>query len=39
MSFADGYQAVFRVGAQVEAGPIHIVWEFVGSHAEYDRAY
>jgi hypothetical protein len=39
MSFADGYRAVFRVGAEVEPGHIHIVWEFVGSHADHDRAY
>ena len=37
LSFADGYRAVFRVGVEVVPGHVHIVWEFIGTHAEYDR--
>ena len=39
LSFGDGYRAVFRVGPQQRPGHIHIVWEFIGTHAEYDREY
>ncbi len=39
LTFGDGYRAVFRVGAEQRPGHIHIVWEFIGTHAEYDRAY
>lgn len=39
LSFSEGYRAVFRVGPEVRPGDIHIVWEFIGTHAEYDRAY
>ena len=39
LSFAGGYRAVFRVGQEVRPGHIHIVWEFIGTHSEYDRAY
>jgi hypothetical protein len=39
LSFADGYRAVFRVGVEVVPGHVHIVWEFIGTHAEYDREY
>jgi hypothetical protein len=39
LSFADGYRAVFRVGAEQRRGEIHIMWEFIGTHAEYDREY
>jgi hypothetical protein len=39
LSFADGYRAVFRVGVEQRPGEIHIVWEFIGTHADYDREY
>jgi hypothetical protein len=30
---------VFRVGHEQRPGDVHIVWEFIGTHADYDRAY
>jgi hypothetical protein len=30
---------VFRVGPEQTPGHIHIVWEFIGTHAEYEREY
>lgn len=39
LSFGDGYRAVFRIGAEQRQGQIHVVWEFIGTHAEYDREY
>ncbi len=39
ISFGDGLRAVFRVGESVKDGEVHIVWEFIGTHDEYDRLY
>jgi hypothetical protein len=39
ISFGDGMRAVFRVADEVRPGETHIVWEFVGDHDAYDRAY
>lgn len=39
ISFGDGLRAVFCVAAEVRPGETHIVWEFVGDHDAYDRAY
>jgi hypothetical protein len=39
LSFTEGYRAVFRVGTEQRPGHVHIVWEFIGTHAEYDREY
>jgi hypothetical protein len=37
ISFADQYRAVFHLGQQQRPGHAHIVWEFIGTHAEYER--
>ena len=37
LSFADGMRAVFRLGAPVVAGEVHVVWEFIGDHDAYER--
>jgi hypothetical protein len=39
MSFAGQYRAVFHLGEQQRPGHAHIVWEFIGSHADYEREY
>jgi hypothetical protein len=39
LSFAGQYRAVFHLGEQQRPGHAHIVWEFIGSHAEYERQY
>ena len=39
VSFADQYRAGFRLGTQQRPGHAHIVWEFIGTHTEYDREY
>lgn len=39
VSFAGQYRAVFRLGEQQRPGHAHIVWEFIGSHADYEREY
>jgi hypothetical protein len=39
ISFAGQYRAVFQLGEQRRAGHAHIVWEFIGSHDEYEREY
>lgn len=39
VSFAGQYRAVFHLGEQRRAGHSHIVWEFIGTHAEYEREY
>lgn len=39
LSFGDGMRAVFQVGEEVRPGEAHIIWEFVGDHDAYDRAY
>jgi hypothetical protein len=39
VSFAGQYRAVFHLGEQQRAGHAHIVWEFIGTHAEYEREY
>lgn len=39
VSFAGQYRAVFRLGQQQRPGNAHVVWEFIGTHAEYDREY
>jgi hypothetical protein len=39
VSFAGQYRAVFRLGARQRLGHAHLVWEFVGTHADYDREY
>lgn len=39
ISFAGQCRAVFRIGAQRRLGHAHLVWEFIGTHDEYDRAY
>lgn len=39
VSFAGQYRAVFHLGEQQRPGHAHIVWEFVGTHAEYEREY
>jgi hypothetical protein len=33
------YRAVFHLGEQRRPGHAHIVWEFIGSHDEYEREY
>jgi hypothetical protein len=39
VSFASQCRAVFRLGEQQRPGHAHIVWEFIGSHADYEREY
>jgi hypothetical protein len=39
ISFAGQYRAVFRLGAQQRSGHAHLIWEFIGTHAAYERAY
>lgn len=39
LSFGDGMRAVFQIGDEVRPGEVHIIWEFVGDHDAYDRAY
>jgi hypothetical protein len=39
ISFGDGLRAVFHIGKSVKGGEVHIVWEFIGTHDEYDRLY
>jgi hypothetical protein len=39
VSFAGQYRAVFHLGEQQRPGHAHIVWEFIGTHAEYEREY
>jgi len=39
ISFGDGMRAVFKLGAPVKDGEVHIVWEFIGTHDEYERIY
>lgn len=39
VSFAGQYRAVFRLGPQQREGHAHVVWEFIGIHADYDREY
>lgn len=39
ISFAGQDRAAIRLGEQQRPGHAHIVWEFIGTHAEYDRAY
>lgn len=39
VSFAGQHRAVFRLGPQQRPGHAHIVWEFIGTHADYDREY
>ena len=39
ISFGDGLRAAFTVGNEVKKGEVHIVWEFIGTHNEYERIY
>jgi hypothetical protein len=39
IGFGDGMRAVLRIGSPVREGHTHIVWEFIGTHDEYTRAY
>lgn len=39
VSFAGQYRTVLHLGEQQRPGHAHIVWEFIGSHAEYEREY
>ena len=39
ISFAGQYRAVFHLGEQRRPGHAHIVWEFIGTHDEYEREY
>jgi hypothetical protein len=39
ISFGDGMRAVFTVGSEVKPGETHVVWEFIGTHDEYERVY
>jgi len=39
ISFGDGLRAVFKLGEPVKDGETHIVWEFIGTHDEYERIY
>lgn len=39
ISFGDGMRAVFTLGTPVNEGEVHIVWEFIGTHKEYERVY
>jgi hypothetical protein len=34
ISFAGQHRAVFHLGEQRRSGHAHIVWEFIGTHAE-----
>jgi hypothetical protein len=37
ISFGNGMRAVLRIGRPVREGHTHIVWEFIGTHADYER--
>jgi hypothetical protein len=39
ISFGDGMRAVFRLGEPVKDNEVHVVWEFIGTHDEYERIY
>lgn len=39
ISFAGQYRAVFQLGEQRRPDHAHIVWEFIGSHDEYEREH
>lgn len=39
ISFGDGMRAVFTLGTPVKKDEVHIVWEFIGTHNEYERVY
>ena len=39
VSFAGQYRAVFHLGEQQRPGHAHTVWEFIGSHRDYEREY
>jgi hypothetical protein len=39
VSFGDGLRAAFTVPSPVKDNEVHIVWEFVGTHDEYERIY
>jgi hypothetical protein len=39
ISFGDGLRAAFTIGKAVKKGDVHIVWEFIGTHNEYERIY
>ena len=39
VSFADQYRAVFHLGELQRPGHAHIVWEFIGTQADYERQY
>lgn len=39
ISFAGQYRSVFHLGEQQRPGHAHIVWEFIGTHDEYEREY
>ncbi|HUO70666.1 MAG TPA: hypothetical protein VMU39_07805 [Solirubrobacteraceae bacterium] len=39
VSFAGQHRAVFHLGEQQRPGHAHIVWEFIGTHADYEREY
>jgi hypothetical protein len=39
ISFAGQYRAVFHLGRRQLPGHAHILWEFIGTHAEYEREY
>jgi hypothetical protein len=39
IGFAGQCRAVFRLGERQRAGHAHIVWEFIGTHDAYIRAY
>ena len=39
VSFAGQHRAVFHLGEQQRVAHAHIVWEFIGTHADYEREY
>ena len=39
ISFAGQARAVFHLEAQRRPGHAHVVWEFIGTHDEYEREY
>jgi hypothetical protein len=39
ISFAGQHRAVFHLGERQRPGRAHIVWEFIGTHDEYERGY
>ncbi len=39
IGFGDGMRAVFKLGQPVKDGETHVVWEFIGTHDEYERVY